>query len=453
MSRVALIGENSVEYINALLDIWNSGDCAVLLDWRIPSQTASEMMHEANVRKCYIEDKYLSNFLEQENRSIEFISYKLKSNSAVLLPETIYRKFRINDSKDEAVVIYSSGTTGKSKGVILSHFAINTNANAIIDYMHLLEDDCLYIAKSLSHSSTLTGELLVALKSGIKLVIAPIIVPPRYILGNISKFRVTIMCLNPTLLSMVVDEAQRSFYDTAMLRTIYVSGSILTDKIYSRAHATFSKISIYNVYGLSEAGPRISAQQNHCCKQNSVGKPIKGVEVVIIDPYGQPLSNGARGIVHVKTQSMYNGYISGTSKHRSLYKGWLNTGDYGYIDKYDELHITDRCDDVITIDSHKIYPSEVEKQILQNADIEECIVVPVEINGKSFLGCLYIAQCEIHNIKQRLTKVLMTFEIPRLFMKCDSFPRTMNGKVSRKKARDLFIRLLKQRDSNDNRTD
>ena len=195
MSRVGLIGENSIGYVNTLIDIWNNGDCAVLLDWQIPFQTAVEMMIEADVHTCYIEKSLLEKTDNSLFESIKFITYEKQNNLAELLPKYIYDKFKENYSKDESIVIYSSGTTGKSKGIILSHYAVNTNADAIIDYMKPGIKDCIYIAKPLSHSSTLTGELLVALKTKMKLVVAPTIVPPRYILNNINKFHVSKICL------------------------------------------------------------------------------------------------------------------------------------------------------------------------------------------------------------------------------------------------------------------
>lgn len=432
MSRVALIGENSTEYINTLINIWNSGDCAVLIDWRIPFQAAVEMMNEAEVHKCYVDKKQFDKGFNKDYEGITFLPFERKTNLAELLPRSTYDNFKPNYGEDEAIILYSSGTTGKAKGIILSHFAINTNADAIIDYINPISKDCIYIAKTLAHSSTLIGELLVALKTHIRLVIAPTIVPPRYILNNIKKFNVSLICLNPTLLSMFTDEVQRRDYDISSLRTIYVSGSVLNDKIYINAHRIFKNIPIYNVYGLSEAGPRVTAQGKNCCKSNSVGKPIKNVEIVIVNEQGVQVLNGEHGIIHVKTPSRFSGYVSGQLKHPSMYKDWLNTGDIGYIDKNDELHIMDRIDDVIIINSYKIYPSEVKKIVLKHPNVVDCIVFASDTNS---IICKYTVSSDI-NINDELSRLckinLPFYEIPSKFICVEKIPRNINGKISYK---------------------
>lgn len=445
MSRVALIGENSVEYVNALLDIWNNGDCAVLIDWRIPFQTAIQMMREAVVTDCFIEKKLLDKSAVDDISDITFIAYEVDDISSKLLPDEVRKKYRENYSKDEAVVIYSSGTTGKSKGIILSHFAITTNTDAIIDYMQPEPNDCLYTIRPLSHSSTVTGELLVALRSGCKYLLSPTIVPPRYIFGNINKFNVTILCLNPTILSLLVDEYRRGKSSITPLKTMYVSGSVLNDDTYSKAHDTFSGVNIYNVYGLSEASPRVTAQRAEWCKSNSVGKAIKGVDVVVVDEKGKILPNGNRGIVHVNTPSRYSGYICGKEKHCSLYKGWLNTGDIGYFDDNGELHVVNRIDDVIIINGHKIYPSEVTAQIHKYADIDECVVTSVCFHGEDILCCVYSASSDIGNdIKNKLGTVLMKYEMPKVYIRVDAIPKTRTGKVSARFAKEIVIRELER---------
>lgn len=445
MKRVALIGENTIEYVSILLDIWNNGECAVLIDCQTPPQRVAEMMMEARVGKCYIERIFFEQIQKIINNAIELIPYDKTPSQTQLVPAEIYNKYKPNYSRDEAIVIYSSGTTGKSRGIILSHFAINTNADAVIDYMQLTKDR-MYIVKKLTHSSTITGELLVALKTKTPLLIAPVVVPPRYVLSNISKYKVSIIGVNPLLLSMYAQEYKNREYDISSLKKLFVSGSILSDKDYKFAHTVFEKQEIYNVYGLSEAAPRVTAQRRDCCKSNSVGKPIKGVKVLIVNEQGQIVANGNCGIVHVKTPSVFNGYICGEIKHTSLYKGWMNTGDLGYFDEHGELHIVGRVDDMIIIGVHKVYPSEIEKQIQLIADVQECIVTMISANDKEILCCLYSADTEIRkDIVNKLGTALMKYEIPKIFFRVYKLPRTQNGKISQQAVKQILFKELERR--------
>lgn len=434
-----MIGDNSVEYVNQLLDIWNNGDCAVLLDWRIPFESMYQMMLEAEVTVCYIEKRLLEKVNVPEGSPIIFRNFDVLTRGSQLLPKNIYEKYHENNSCDEAVILYSSGTTGKSKGIILSHFAISINADAILDHTHLNSHDCIYIAKSLSYSSALTSELLVTLKAKIDAVISPTIVPPRYVLNQIEKFNVTTLCINPTLIQMYADEYCRKRYLLNSLKTIYVGGSILNDRVYDFVHNTFNNVDIFNVYGLSEAGPRVSAQTIKGSKNNSVGKPIKNVEVAIVDEKGKPVPNGERGIIHVNTPSRFLGYVSGTEKHKSLYNNWLNTGDIGFIDEQDEIHVVNRVDDVIICNAHKVYPQDVEKLILEIDGISECVVTKCICDGVEAIGCLYVSDTDhAVSILQNLKKFLMPYEIPRHFFMTDSIPYTIRGKVDKKEVEKIF---------------
>ena len=442
MGRIGLIGENSVEYVDRLLNIWNSGDCAVLIDWRIPLQTAIEMLKEANVQICYIEEKLFVPTISYGELTIR--KYNVTHGEPILLPSSFYVKYAPNNSRDEAVIIYSSGTTGKSKGIVLSHYAISINADSILDYMAPTDNDTIYTIRLFSHSSTLTGELLVALRSKCKLLIAQSIILPRFVYQNIAKFSVTILGVNPTILSLLADHFRKYSETVPSLRTIYVSGSILSDSIYNKAHSVFENVKVYNVYGLTEAGPRVSAQRENCCRNNSVGKPIKNVEVAIVDDNGIPTSVDIPGYVHVYTPSLYTAYTTGSSKNPSLYKNWLNTGDIGYFDRFGELHITNRSDDVIISDSYKIYPGDVEKTILKITSlISECIVTGVNLDDRIVIACLYVgAHINEYNIKHKLSHYLPKYEIPSLFINCNQLPKTLTGKISRIDAKKYILNYI-----------
>lgn len=436
MARVALIGENSIEYIETLLDIWNCGDCAVLVDWRIPVSTAHSMMTEAGITKCYIDQRLFESEDFGFDSKIEFQFYNRNTVCSTLLPQSIYNRFKSNYSNREAVIIYSSGTTGKSKGVILSHKAIQMNADAIYKYICPSPCEVFAIVKSLSHSSTLVGELLVALKYRIPVVVFSERLFPGYVFKACGSFGVSIFFINPQLLTMFTKEIQqRNNRVPKSLRRIYVSGSILEISVLEMAKQAFDGIEIFNVYGLTEAGPRVAAQIVDYCTGTSVGIPIDGVSVMIADEKGIRQNVGIKGTVFVKTPCRFMGYVSNENDVDFEKDEWLNTGDYGYITENHELFIIGRNDNCVIYQSHKVYPEEVERVIINTGFFAECFVVL----HKTDLVCFYstenqkcLTEIEIQRTIQCCKKVLPAYEIPRKFVFVNHLKRNSNGKIIRR---------------------
>ena len=191
--RIGLTGKNSVEYVEILLRIWNSGDSAVLIDCDAPPSVSFGLLKEAGACKCYLENSLADRYCDTAPPSFEMTCYPTEYGMPCVLPESVRDMYTPRYDETEAVVIYSSGTTGKRKGISLSHRAVSSNADSIIDYMNPSESDCLYLNKKLSHSSSLTGELLVALKSGADIVLSLLAVPPRVAFRTVTGFGVTVL--------------------------------------------------------------------------------------------------------------------------------------------------------------------------------------------------------------------------------------------------------------------
>lgn len=435
MSRVGLIGDNSIEYLKKLIEIWNNGDCAVLIDWRIPHNTAIGMMHDASVSMCYIDKQLVGRIGNTISSDIEFIQFESDKVSAKVVPEDVYDMFKGSYSKEEAVILYSSGTTGKAKGIILSHYAIGLNADLVAEYMALSDNDCLYIVKTLAHSSTLVGELLVGLKTHVKILISPTINNPRHTLEKINVYGVTTICVNPTLLSLytLTVNTKRMAFDC--LKTIYTSGAIAEESLIEKAQNAFPCTEILNVYGLSEAGPRVTAQRKGDVNKSigAVGKPLSKVDVTVVSNDGFQVIAMEKGVIHVNTPCLFSGYISNGLVRTSLYNGWLNTGDIGYIDNMNNLFITGRVDNMITIGSHNVYPEEIETFIMKISDVNDCIIIPQKnAVHENKMICFYVAGADIsHHLKEFCITSLAPYEIPSTFIRIDRIPTTDNGKKTR----------------------
>ena len=145
----------------------------------------------------------------------------------------------------------------------------------------------------------------------------------------------------------------------------------------------------------------------------------------------------------MKTLSKFNKYVVGEQKHTSLYLDWYNTGDIGYVDTCGEVHVINRLDDVIIVDSHKVYPSDVESHIIKSTTIKECAVANIQITGNEFIGCLYVSDKDMDkDIKEKIKTKMMIYEIPKVFLRCNALPKTENGKVSKQKLQAYFEKYV-----------
>ena len=431
--RIGLVGDNSIGMIEQVINIWNNGDCVVLVDWRIPYNSIIEMLESVNVKKCYIEKKILDSINQKiEGKTLEFVPYISTDNRMTAIPTELYNKFQSNYSDSEALILFSSGTTGKSKGVVLSHYAINSNADEVFKYMELEESDSMYIQKTLCHSSTFVCELLVALKYRVKMFISPTVTIPNTILKNIVNHRITVTCLNPTILKLITLAAEKGKYSFNGLKKVYCSGAVLDTNLLERSQQVFGNVEILNVYGLTEAGPRVAAQiPNTYDTVGSVGKVLDCARVKIVDEHGMLKSVNEKGVIYVKTLCKFMGYAN--LKDTKNEEEWINTNDIGYINDNNELFVLGRADNMINIDSHNIFVEEIEQRILAMRSIEDCLVYSViNDNGHCVLCCDYVGEIEEDKeIINYLSNYLPAYEIPRKYTKVNSITYTLNGKKKR----------------------
>ena len=155
--RIGLMGHNSVELIEQLIRIWNNNDSAVLIDYDMPVDALKRIISNNLIASLRVEESLPLKF-GSDSLKVDVEPYSVCAPLPCLLPDSIYDEFIERYDEDEAVVIFSSGTTGLNKGISLSHRAINNNADSIIQYMQPKAADCLYLNKKITHSSSLAGD-------------------------------------------------------------------------------------------------------------------------------------------------------------------------------------------------------------------------------------------------------------------------------------------------------
>ena len=220
------------------------------------------------------------------------------------------------------------------------------------------------------------------------------------------------------------------------LKIIYTSGAIADETLIRNAQKAFPETEILNVYGLSEAGPRVSAQRkgNKNNRIGSVGLPINRVDIKIILNNGSEAKPMEKGVIHIQTPCRFSKYVFQVLPDSSLFSDWYNTGDVGYMDEVQNLYITGRADNMIIIGSHNVYPEQIESKINKITGIRDCVIIPEkhDIYGQRML-CYYVADNDMSKeLSTYCMRNLASYETPYRFMQIRTIPTNNNGKKVRK---------------------
>ena len=448
--KVAVICENSAQFMIGIFGSLSADASVVLLDPQLPSSAVEEMLHGTDVHT-------VCTYGSRSSKMAEIISSGQKDAFCFLHEEKGDWEqaddfFQESDemcrnTNETAFIMFSSGTSGKANGVMLSHTGILNNANAIIEYMNPTVSDSFYIAKTMVHISSLTGELIVALMCGSKVIAKNPVVSPQTTLRRIELLKPTILIANPTLFNLLAD-SDRGKYDLSSVRFLYTCGAPAGAEVLKRIAKAFRNAKVMNLYGLTEAGPRVTAQRDtdDLTKYGSTGRPIQGVEVRICDEAGKEVAQGNTGEIYVKSNSLMQGYYNNSALTAERFSdGWLKTGDIGYVDKDNEVFVLGRKDDIINRAGHNIDPRRIEQVVCKVPGIKDCLAFGIPDPKKNtIIICLIIEEEKMHPDRQLLwetcRKMLAPYENPQVILKCRDLPKTSGGKVSRKMAVAQYIK-------------
>ncbi len=342
---------------------------------------------------------------------------------------------------DLAVILYTSGTTGHPKGVALSHTNLASNARASASINELDRHEWSLTVLPLSHSYGLT-----VMNSGNILGTKSVLLRwfnPELVLDTIQKYRVQAMAGVPTMWVYLLNFPGGERFDTSSMR-IWGSGAApLPVEIVAPFEKKFGG-RLLEGYGLTEASPVVSAHRySGARKLGSVGPPIPGVEVRIVDDDDRDVPLGDAGEVCVRGPNVMLGYYGLPDETaRTLRNGWLHTGDMGRLDEDGFLYIVERKKDLIIRGGFNVYPREVEEVLYAHPQIAEAAVVgmPDPLMGEDVLAYVVprndatlTEESVIAFCQERLAK----FKCPKRVRFLEVLPKSPIGKILRKELRAL----------------
>lgn len=333
-----------------------------------------------------------------------------------------------------ALIMCTSGTTGTPKGAMLSERSIVTNVSDIADYFLLDKIDTILIARPLYHCAVLTGEFLTALVRGANIRFYSGQFNPAKMLTLIKEHRITAFCGTPTLLSVMARFNRSDATET--LRHICISGECMCSDAGTKIRLAFPTCSIYHVYGLTEACPRVSylTPKYFSIYPDCVGIPLKSVSVKILNDRGIPCRKSEEGILYVKGDSIMLGYYGEPEKTRNILKdGWLCTGDIAVTNSAGFLKILGRQDDLIIKSGMNIYPAEVEGVLKQDFRVKEVLVYGFHTAFGTQIGMKLVGNfSSTQEVRQLCMSVLPSFQVPAVIELVDSLPKNGSGKTIRR---------------------
>ena len=262
----------------------------------------------------------------------EYIHTIIYEFEGVLLCSLEYKQEEKN-LDDVSLMMCTSGTTGRPKASLFSPEALQYNVAAIIDYFPLTNADTILISRPIYHSAVLVGEVLVSLSVGANIIFYSGEYNPIIICNILDRYNITASCGTPTIFKGI-SSCLSHRREIGKLHTIVLSGEYLLQEYAEDIRKCFPYTKIFNVYGLTEAGPRVSylSPEKFDLIPQSVGQSLNGVEIKIVNEKGIEMSAYEKGKVWVKTPSLMLGYYQDILlTNNKIQNGWFDTGDIGML--------------------------------------------------------------------------------------------------------------------------
>ena len=353
----------------------------------------------------------------------EITVYKLK-DSQYIVP-----------SEHPALIMCTSGTTGRPKGAMLSEKNIMTNVSDISEYFQMNTSDTILIARPLYHCAVLTGEFLAAIVRGSNIRFYSEQFNPTKMLELINEYKITTFCGTPTLLSIMARFNRGTAAQT--LKHICISGECMSYEVGMKISKSFPTCRIYHIYGLTEACPRVSYLPPEFFSEHPdcVGIPLRSISIKIINQANKLCQVNEEGLLFVKGDNVMIGYYREPEKTSAVLKdGWLCTGDIALVNDAGFIKIKGRNDDLIIKSGMNVYPAEIEGALQQDSRVKEVLVYGYRDSIGTQIGMKLVGDfSSTAEVKQLCMKLLPSFQVPSVIELVDELSKNGSGKIIRRK--------------------
>ncbi|MEW6263196.1 MAG: AMP-binding protein [Thermodesulfobacteriota bacterium] len=342
------------------------------------------------------------------------------------------------DRDDVAAILYTGGTTGTAKGVLLTHQNLLVSAHHVARYERSTETDRALCFLPLHH---VFGQVHIMLATF--LTAGTLILRPGFdlddVLGVIREFQVTKFFAVPTIYIRLLDRPALAERFRSVRYCFSAAANMAREVVNQWKEKT--GLAIHESYGLTESAAMVTFNHYYRHVVGSVGTPVGTVEVSIRDMGGQVLEPGRQGEITIKGPNVMKGYLGRPEETLSAFHGsWFRSGDVGMMDEAGYLYIVDRIKDMIITGGENVYPREIEEYLHQHPEVAECTVVglPDAEYGERVAAVIVPRPGTVivpQTIRAFLRERLSGYKVPKEYVVVDDLPRSAAGKVLKREVR------------------
>ncbi len=452
--HVALLLGNSPHFIISLYGIMRIGATAIPIN---PTYTPSEIAYilkNGDVKAVIGLDQMIP-YLEKIKTSAPKIKHFIICETGSELNtemETFSEVLHSGDadftsgpinSEDTAVILYTSGTTGRPKGAMLTHENLYSNARDIRDYLKMNSKDTVITTLPMFHVFSLTVALNAPLISGSTMIIVPKF-SPKEVFRVAQKYDATIFAGVPTMYNFLYQYPESNPAAFCSMRLCISGGASMPVALLNNFEEKFNVV-ISEGYGLSEASPVTCFNPlDRPRKPGSIGTSILNVENRVVDGLGNELPSGEVGELVVRGPNVMKGYYNMPEEtSEAIRDGWLYTGDLAKMDEEGYFYIVDRKKDLVIVGGYNVYPREVEEVLYGHPDIMEAAVIGAPDADQGEVVKAFIVprdeKVDKEELHQFLSERLAPYKLPKSIEFLQELPKNSTGKIMK---RELKSRVL-----------
>ncbi|MGY1709197.1 long-chain fatty acid--CoA ligase [Geodermatophilus sp. SYSU D00758] len=452
-ARVAVLALNSDRYHEVLGAVLWAGGVLVPVNIRWSPGEIAESLAEVDARVLVVDDAFAGHVagIRDGHPHLAHVVHAGDGptpDGASAYEELVEAHQPVEDARrggdDLAGVFYTGGTTGRSKGVMLSHRNLLTSALGSLASGHLFAPDGVYLhAAPMFHLADFAG-WIGQVVLGNTSVMVPVFEPVA-VLSAIAEHAVTDVLLVPTMIQLVVDHPRIDDFDVTSVRRVLYGASPISEGVLSRAQKAFPNAGFTQAYGMTEVAPVAtllsSTDHEHHRRRRSGGKAAPHSEIRIVGPDDRELPLGEVGEIVVSGGHVMLGYWDRPEETaEALRGGWMHTGDAGWMDEDGYVYVTDRIKDMIISGGENVYSAEVENIVSQHPAVATCAVigVPDETWGERVHAVVVPttgATVTLDELRAFCEERIAGYKAPRSMEVVDGLPVSAAGKVLKRELR------------------